>query len=434
VLRLIFCLGIIAIGTTASLYGPFYALLFYLWNAYFRPEDWSYGGFIGSLNLSWLIALYLVARTGISMPKYPFNWRVGLMALFVADSVLGVVLSEHQDWSWNAWLMFSKVALVAYLILVLVTDRQRYRQTLLVIAFSLGFEAAKQGWAQLFLNPGGLNNNTIAFLGDNNGVALGTMMLVPILGALAQTAGTRSEAWLHRLFLVGVLMRGLTTYSRGGFLAALVLGGVGLLRSPKKLRYGLAAAVLATLVTTVMPQSFWDRMSTVTASDENRDNSAAGRLHFWQVAVQMASAKPLTGVGFSGFNPSYESYNTSDEFTGQRAVHSAWFGVLADLGYPGLILFVTIWMGSLWSLWRTSVICKRDASKRDLRAYANALMSSLIVFAVAGTFLSVQYGEMFWHFVGLTMALVPLAQEETVRAVAPVSKQPLPSHPALARS
>ena len=27
-------------GTFYALISPFYALLFYLWNAYFRPEEW----------------------------------------------------------------------------------------------------------------------------------------------------------------------------------------------------------------------------------------------------------------------------------------------------------------------------------------------------------------------------------------------------------
>ena len=35
-----------------------------------------------------------------------------------------------------------------------------------------------------------------------------------------------------------------------------------------------------------MPQNFWDRMNTITADEsEDRDESAAGRLHFWGVAA-----------------------------------------------------------------------------------------------------------------------------------------------------
>ena len=52
------------------------------------------------------------------------------------------------------------------------------------------------------------------------------MMLVPILGALAQTATRRWEKYAFRFVAIGVFMRGFTTYSRGGFLAAGVLGAL----------------------------------------------------------------------------------------------------------------------------------------------------------------------------------------------------------------
>jgi probable O-glycosylation ligase (exosortase A-associated) len=260
-------------------------------------------------------------------------------------------------------------------------------------------------------------------------VALGLMMIVPVLGALAQTAPTRTEAWIHRFVLVGVFMRAITTYSRGGFLGALILGLVGFFRSGKKARYVIAAGVLAVVVFTVMPDSFWDRISTITATDENRDESANGRLHFWGVGLRMAYAKPLTGVGFNGFTPSYESYNPDEEFGGERAVHSVWFGVLADLGFPGLLLFVSTWSGAMWTCWRVSAACKKDPERNDVRLYANALLSSLTVFAVAGTFLSVQYGEMFWHFVCMATALAPLANE----AAAPVQQNATSGRPRVAR-
>ena len=65
-------------------------------------------------------------------------------------------------------------------------------RVLIVIGLSLGFEAAKQGWAQFILNPGASNINTHPALGDNNGVALAMFMLVPILAALGATA----DRWL----------------------------------------------------------------------------------------------------------------------------------------------------------------------------------------------------------------------------------------------
>jgi probable O-glycosylation ligase (exosortase A-associated) len=411
-LRLILVLLIIACGATSSLFSPFYALLFYLWNAYFRPDDWTYGGLIASFNLSFIIGGYLVVATLLSMPRLRVGSRVILLALFFADSLISTIYSEHPSWSWNSWTMFSKVIIVTYIIVLLTTDRQRFRTVLTIIAISLGFECAKQAYAQLYLAPGAQNNNSVVFLGDNNGVALGTMMLVPIIGALAQTATRRWERFGYRFLLVGVFMRGITTYSRGGFLSAAVLGVFAVARSPRKFRALIGAAVLGGVVLTVMPQQFWDRMNTINASDEERGDSAEGRLHFWSVARVMADAKPLFGIGFDAFSQSYEAYNGPDgPFAGERAVHSVWFGLLSEMGYPGLLLFVLLLADSLRSCWRVSVRFRNDAEHRDLRIYANALMTSIIVFAVGGTFLSYQYNEMIWHFIGLGIALTFLANE-----------------------
>jgi hypothetical protein len=39
-LRTLFVVLLITGGVNYSLQGPFYALLFYIWKAYLRPEDW----------------------------------------------------------------------------------------------------------------------------------------------------------------------------------------------------------------------------------------------------------------------------------------------------------------------------------------------------------------------------------------------------------
>src|SRR5207249_2751304 len=120
---------------------------------------------------------------------------------------------------------------------------------------------------------------------DNNGVAVGMMMIVPFFGALAHSTVRRWERILYWFFGIGVFWRGLTTYSRGGFLAALVLAVVFWLQSRKKIRTLAAIALIGGLVLTIMPQQFFDRMHTITAPSEERDESARGRLHFWQVAM-----------------------------------------------------------------------------------------------------------------------------------------------------
>jgi probable O-glycosylation ligase (exosortase A-associated) len=433
-LRNIFVSVIILVGVFYAAQGPFYALLFYLWNAYFRPEQWVYGDTVFSLKLSLVIGVYLVATAVLAARGFRLSSRVALLFAFFLQTALSTFFAEHFDWSWPLWIEFAKVVLVSYLIVVLVHDRSRFRLTLLVIAYSLGFECAKQGWAQTILNPGGQNNNIIPFLGDNNGVALGTMMLVPILGALARTAKRRSEVFIHWFFLIGVFLRGITTYSRGGFVCAAVLGLLTLSRSAHKIRSVIGIAVLASIVSISMPQRFWDRMDTITAPVEEQDDSNQGRFHFWDVAQLMAKAKPVTGVGFNGFRASYDAYDTSAGKYGEdRSVHSIWFGTLAELGYPGLVLFVAILLLGLWSCRQIVVAAKREPSGSDMTQYAQALSNSLIVFAVGGTFLPGQYSEMTWHFFGLTFALHAIMQTERAAATVQAQEPAVQMRPALAR-
>ena len=433
-LRMIFVLLLIGVGMFYSAFGAFYALLFYLWNAYFRPDEWTYGPYVQMMNLSYIIGTYLVIRTIFSLPDPKLNPRTGLIILFAAQSVISTVTSEHPAWSQAFLIDFSKVLLISYLMVVLLDDRRKFRMALLVIALSLGFECAKQGWVNLYRAPGARNDNRVAFLGDNNGVALGTMMLIPILSALAQTAVSKWERRLHYFLAIGVFLRGISTYSRGGFLSAGVLGVLTFLRSRKKLRTLVVVGAASIMVLSVMPTNYWARIDTITIeTDEERDASAAGRLHFWNVAIVMATEKPATGVGLNAFSSSYNSYNTDPRFGGERAAHSTWFGVLGDLGYPGLILLVANIAIAILSCWRVARLTRDDPEKRELGLYANALLTSLIVFSVGGTFLSNQYNEMFWHFVGLSAALHAITVRElaTAKAVVPATRmgvrQPLPA-------
>jgi probable O-glycosylation ligase (exosortase A-associated) len=426
-LRLIFIGLIVVVGTFYALMSPFYGLLFYLWNAYFRPEEWLWWIDLRVLRLSWLIGIYVVFRTLFSAPNPQLNTRTALIFLFFFQTVVGTVTSEHSLASRFFLSDFSKVLLISYLIVVLVTTRERFRTTLVVIALSLGLECAKQGWVNLFIAPGAKNDNSIAFLGDNNGVALGTMMLVPIIVALAQTATRRWEKYAYRFIAVGVFMRGLTTYSRGGFIAAAVLGMFVLVRSQHKFRALVGVLAIVGLVWAVMPQDYWSRMNTINASDDQRDESAAGRLHFWKIAVVMAKAKPLTGVGLNGFAASYSKYDPATPYGEFRQSHSTWFGVLAELGAPGLGIFVMNLVMAVASCWRVAR-SKFDSGNRELVSYANALFTSLFVFMAGGTFLSGQYSEMFWHFVGLSTALSVVAFSK-VEATSPSMASARPVQP-----
>ena len=72
-----------------------------------------------------------------------------------------------------------KIIAITYILVIVTTDLERFRLVIAVMVLSLGLEQGKQGWFYLLTSPGGSNSNPVAFLGDNNGTAVGMLMLVP---------------------------------------------------------------------------------------------------------------------------------------------------------------------------------------------------------------------------------------------------------------
>jgi probable O-glycosylation ligase (exosortase A-associated) len=243
-------------------------------------------------------------------------------------------------------------------------------------------------------------------------------MLVPILGALALTASARWQRYGLRFLTVGVIYRAIVTYSRGGFLTGLAVLIVYFIRSQNKIRTLIVVGVLSALIVPVLPQTFWNRMSTITAPAEQRAEVSEGRTFFWRVAIQMAATNPLVGIGHNAFIPAFDRYDTSfGAFGTGRAVHSAWFGPLAELGYPGFALFVANIVLCFLACRRVRRLSRSKPEAAALGVYATALETAMVAFAVGGSFVSFQYNEMLWHTVGLSAALNAIAIRMTSIAV-----------------
>lgn len=428
-LRTLFVILVAGAFLFFALKTPFYTLLFYLWASYFRPEQWAWSPVINSLNLQLLIGVWLVLFTLISAQRLRFGIGPLLFILMLVHGLISTSQSLAFEYAWRYWMEFAKALLVGYLMVVLVTTEQRLRVTLIVIALSLGFEGAKQGWAQLILNPGARNDNTWVVLGDNNGVAIGMMMLLSLLVGLIRTSSRAVERHIGRFLAVGVTYRAISTYSRGGFLscAGLVLHYV--LRSRRKLTSLLTVGVLAAVVLPVLPTEFWQRMSTIQEAAEGDiyvDGSAAGRIHYWNVAVLMANDRPIVGVGQNAFNAVYDTYDPSQGVYGRRrSVHSQWFGMLAELGYPGLVLFIAVLVRAFYVCWRTRRLARVHPQLANLAHYATAVEGALVTAVIGGTFYPFHYNEMFWHMIALSMVVWEVALAQVAVPHTPTVREPV---------
>jgi len=405
-MRTILVVVLIFIGIIASFYGSFNALMFYLWMAYFRPESWIWNNWLTSYNLSFFVGIFLLVSTFITNVKFRFTLFTGLLSLVAVHSFLSTSMSNYSNEIFPYWVEFIKIIGVSYLITMIVKSEKDLKITLIVISLSLGLEGAKQGWVHLITSPGSTNLNPHPVLGDNNGVAVGMLMITPIFFALYQTVERKLFKYGFLFIAIGVAYRALSTYSRGGFLTFLVMCTIYWLRSKHKSRTLLIFAMFFALILQTFPQEFWDRIDTIIASSsEERDGSTISRIYFWEIGWEMAKDNQIFGVGHRAYQHAYNTYDyTTGQYGVNRAVHSTWFGLLSEWGFLGFLLFLSIYCYSLFSCIQVRKMCKGYLGSTSLKIYNKSIETSLVAGGVGATFLSFQYMEILWHFFALAVA------------------------------
>ena len=203
----------------------------------FRPQDWLWID-ITSLRVSMVLGVVLLVPaivTGV-LPNLTHPLSIG-MILFLASSLISQVGAVRPDIGW-IWIDFLLRLFLACMLLVrLSSDSKRLVGVIAVIGGSLGFHAAKAGLAYVLGGGTRFADGLAGAFVDNNGYALGTVMIIPLLVAAAQNVDLFvpegwMRVWARRAFYAAVplcMFAVVGTYSRGGFVALAAAGLVFLL-------------------------------------------------------------------------------------------------------------------------------------------------------------------------------------------------------------
>lgn len=228
-------------------------------------------------------------------------------------------------------------------------------------------------------------------LGDPNDLAL--VLMFPIAFAVGMATNRGLKTYQKIIGLAGIIilfMAVIATQSRGGLLGILTVFGIfGYRKIKSKILLGSIGTVFAIFLFVFAGIS--DRQSGG-AAEEGIDASAQGRLYAWEAAYKMALHNPLSGVGIDNFYSNYYFY--SSHWDGlNHAVHSTWFGVLAETGFLGLGVFVSMIITLLRSAYRSLITIERHAnlspeSHSVMRATAESLVAGMLGTIVSGTFLT----------------------------------------------
>lgn len=171
------------------------------------------------------------------------------------------------------------------------------------------------------------------------------------------------------------------TQSRGGLVASMLVPGVYLVR-----RYGLRAMIPAAMV--ALPVLMLGGRS-----GDAADVSNQGRYDAWSSGLDMFKHNPLFGVGLRNFTEHH--YLTA---------HNAFVLTLAELGFPGMVMFVSVVYLTFKSLIAGLREIRGVPGTDAANVWGMSLLASMggILFQI--NTLSFAYHSVLWIFFGLVGA------------------------------
>jgi len=404
------------------LFRPFYGLLVYSWLAFMRPQDMAWGA-SRDLPLSQWVAIAMVIGLVLAVGRERLmTWKPQTVLLLLLagwitlSTLLAVVPEMAEDIYGNYW----KAILMTVLATGLVRDRRRLRLLLLLIVFSIGFLGAKRGLYGLMRGGVRFDDGPGGFMSDNNSFALALNMILPLLVGLAIVEKQRivriGAAVAAALCLLSILF----TFSRGGFLTLVVVGGLLVWHSQRRfLVAGLLALSLAgflLLTSEQISQQYVERARSIQSYEE--DGSALGRINAWQTSWRVFLDYPLTGVGPNNLAAVFQRYQPGEDRF--RVAHNAYFQLLAECGLPALLLFLGA-IGVAW--WRLQRL-RGGTAPPWIEVQARMFQISIAGFLVGSMFLNTAYSELIYYLIGLSVGLEVVAGSEAAESSAAAPSMP----------
>jgi len=217
---------------------------------------------------------------------------------------------------------------------------------------------------------------------------------------------------------IGLVVTGIAfiwTGSRGGFLAALVVGLYFLIGySTIALRWRVLATVSSVvLFAATASDTYWEKMRSIVHPQQDYNfESQEGRKAIWGRGIGYMLGHPFFGVGAGNFPTAEGTISPRAEVQSRGhglkcgAAHNSYIQIGAELGIPGLVFFLAMIATAVRSV-ATFRPRPPPGSAVDprLRPLAQALTGALIGFAVGAFFLSLAYTDALYTLVALAAGL-----------------------------
>ncbi len=387
---------------------------------------------IGVVFLRWVLA-----------HERPVGWERVILLMVLYGLVIGASLLYAVNFatSLDALLNYIKDALIAVLTVLLLQRTVTLRKViwgLLAAGLFLGSIGVYQYLTGTFENTywgfgissmqsitGSTEDYRIAGpIGDPNYFALILLALFPLAFERMVNEKKWSLKIIASIAMTVCLLSILFTYSRGAFVALIVVSVVMLLRTPGRPIYFILMGVLIfILAIQFAPPQYTERMQsllTIVPGNTERvepDSSLLERYGELMIGAEMFLDHPLIGVGKGNYPDYYVEYAQKTGVSPSRQVfspHNLYLEVLAEHGLLGALIFGAM----LYQMLKRPLSAYADLKKAGLTEQAQLFRGvayGIIAFLVGSFFLHGAFPRYLWLLFGIALASENIARNELAR-------------------
>jgi len=403
---------------------------------YIRPNDLVPGAF-ETFQIVKIVAIFtILAYIGSQMSRgnrltvWPLEMKMLAVILLLAIAFTPLAVSPQTSIDTLSDSFF-KVVTIFVLMLNLIDTRARLRSFMKLLIFCGVFVAAS-AVLNYFRGATALNNSgelvRIAgygtFFSNPNELAMTVNLIMPFAVVFGLTSrGIKRLAFFLMAALLAFAV--VVSFSRGGFLGLVAIGGVLMWKAGrgKRLVTILAGLLIAGAFVVSMPSGYGDRIFTILHNSEDKTNSAQERQQLLARGLDVIVHHPIIGVGVGN----YGIYSIR-----QLVAHNSYIEVAAELGLAGFAAYLVLIFAPLrkLKLIERDLYARRAAwspTERETYYISVGLQAVIISYAVCSFFQSAEYSWYLYYLVAYTASLRRIhASEALSRApgISPTTAQP----------
>jgi len=411
-MRDVLVMGIVLGSVPVAMMRPWIGILVWTWLSLMSPHKYCWG-FAARFPVAAVVAAAILVGVIVSRDRQPLPaaWQNRVVIVLWFFFGLTTATAFFPEDARGRLLQVSKEFIMIFSTLLVINDRRKYLYLVVMMALSIGLVGFKGGLftvltagRYLVYGPPG------SFIADNNDAALAFCITLPFCYFMPRLLKVVKDPppWAHYfgkvmpVITVFLSIAIIGTYSRGGFitLAAVIVGLTW--RSRYRVVVAVTVAIALVVGAGFVTTQWKARMGTIQTA-ETKDASFRGRLGAWKTARNIAAERPFVGGGFHSFQGWVWDVYSPPEGVGHD-VHSIYFQMLGEQGYPGLVLFLVLLFGSFFEAGHLRAKARRMGNE-EIEVYATMIQISLGAYALGGAALGRAYWDYFYDLIGLLVLL-----------------------------